>query len=160
MAGVLRSRRRRILAATGSGVVVLVVGFVVVTAFTGLPAPGPLERFKASQLEAMVDAVHEQAGPLRTPDDCWQTIEPDFTEVHTRAIASVDWVRSRVVVSMRADNVGTVDPRTRSAIEERLRTVVDEHPDLSLDMVELEASPEGWSPLMSCSLVVRGFGSF
>ncbi len=160
MAAVLRTRRRRIVAATAAAVLGAVVAFLVVTAFTGLPGPGPLRRYKASQLEAMVDAVHEQAGPLRTPDDCWQTIEPDFTEVHTRAVASVDWVRSRVIVTMRADNVGTVNDRTRAAVEERLQAAVDEHPGLSLDMVDLEASPEGWSPLMSCALVVRGFGSF
>jgi hypothetical protein len=160
MAAVLRTRRRRIVAVSAAAVLGAVVAFLVVTAFTGLPGPGVLKRYKAGQLEAMVDAVHEQAGPLRTPDDCWQTLRPDFTEVDTRAIASVDWVRSRVVVSMRADNVGTVDPRTRAAVEERLQTVVSEHPELSLDMVELEASPEGWSPLMSCALVVRGFGTF
>lgn len=160
MAGVLRTRRRRIIAATAAAVVGVAAVFLVVTAFTGLPGPGPLKRYKASQLEAMVDAVHEQAGPLRTPDDCWQTLEPDFTEVNTRAIASVDWVRSRVVVSMRADNVGTVDPRTRAAVDERLDTIVAEHPELTLDMVALEASPEGWSPLMSCALVVHGFGGF
>jgi hypothetical protein len=160
MAGVLRTRRRRIVAASAAAVVAVAAAFVVVTAFTGLPGPGVLRRYEASQLEAMVDAVHEQAGPLRTPDDCWQTLDPDFTEVDTRAIASVDWVRSRVVVSMRADNVGNVDPRTRAAVEDRLQTVVEEHPELTLDMVELEASPEGWSPLMSCALVVRGFGTF
>lgn len=152
-----RTRRRR-LAALAGAVVGLVAVVLVVTAFTGFPGPGPLKRYKASQLEAMVDAVHTEAGPLRTPDDCWQTVRPDFEEVHTRAVASVDWVRSRVVVSMRADNVGRVDPRTRAAVEDRLDDVVATHPDLSLDMVELEASPEGWSPLMSCALVVRGWG--
>jgi hypothetical protein len=157
---VLRTRRRRIAATIAAALLGVIVVFLVVTAFTGLPGPGALKRYRATQLEAMVDAVHEQAGPLRTPDDCWQTLSPDFTEVNTRAIASVDWVRSRVVVRMRADNVGTVDPRTRVAVEERLQTVVAEHPELSLDMVELEASPEGWSPLMSCALVVRGFGGF
>lgn len=160
MAAVLRTRRRRVIAATAAALLGAVVVLLVVTAFTGLPGPGVLKRYRASQLEAMVDAVHEQAGPLRTPDDCWQTLDPDFTEVHTRAVASVDWVRSRVVVSMRADNVGNVDRRTRAAVEDRLQAVVEEHPDLSLDMVELEASPEGWSPLMSCALVVRGFGGF
>lgn len=160
MAAVLRTRRRRVIAATAAALLGAVVVLLVVTAFTGLPGPGVLKRYRAAQLEAMVDAVHEQAGPLRTPDDCWQTLDPDFTEVHTRAVASVDWVRSRVVVSMRADNVGNVDRRTRAAVEDRLQAVVEEHPDLSLDMVELEASPEGWSPLMSCALVVRGFGGF
>jgi hypothetical protein len=38
--------------------------------------------------------------------------------------------------------------------------LVAAHPELSLDMVETEASPEGWSPLMSCSLVVRGWAGF
>lgn len=149
-------RRRRLLVAAAAvvGVVVVALG---VTAVTGLPGPGPLRRYPASELQELVDAVHAEAGPLRTPDDCWQTLEPDFTEVHTRPVATIDWVRSRVVVGVRADNVGRVDPRTRAAVEQRLEKVVAEHPDLSLDMVEVEATPEGWSPLMSCALVVRGW---
>jgi hypothetical protein len=156
---VLRTRRRR-LAAIAAAVVVAVATFLVLTAFTGLPAPGALRRYKASQLTELVDAVHDDAGPLRTPDDCWQTLEPDFPSGQPRPVAAIDWLRSRVVVGMRSDNVGAVDPRTRAEVERRLRAIVATHPDLSMGMVELEASPEGWSPLMSCALVVRGFGGF
>ena len=59
------------------GVVGLVAVVLVVTAFTGLPGPGPLRRYTGSQLTEMVDAVHAEAGALRTPDDCWQTLEPE-----------------------------------------------------------------------------------
>ncbi len=155
----LRTRRRRLVAAA-AGVLGAVVVFLAVTAFTGLPAPGPFRRYRASQLQELVDAVHDDAGPLRTPDDCWQALEADFPSGDRRPVASIDWVRSRVVVGMRADNVGRVDPRTREAVEQRLGAIVAEHPGLSMAMVELEASPEGWSPLMSCSLVVRGWGGF
>lgn len=155
----LRTRRRR-LAAIAAAVVVALAAFLVLTAFTGLPGPGPLHRYTASQLRELVDAVHDDAGPLRTPDDCWQTLEPDFPSGQPRPIATVDWVRSRVVVGMRSDNIGEVDRRTRAEVERRLEAIVAAHPDLSMEMVELEASPEGWSPLMSCGLVVRGFGGF
>src|SRR4051794_20562305 len=155
----LRTRRRRV-AAIAAGVVVAVTGFLVITAFTGLPAPGALRRYRASQLQEMVDAVHADAGDLRTPDDCWQTLEPDFPSGDRRPVASIDWVRSRVVVVMRADNVGTVDSRTRREVESRIEDLVADDPDLSMAMVELEASPEGWSPLMSCTLVVRGYSGF
>jgi hypothetical protein len=150
--------RRRALTVLAVAVGALVV-VGVVTAFTGLPAPGPLRRYRASQLQELVDAVHDDAGPLRTPDDCWQTLEPEAPSGPRRPVASIDWVRSRVVVAVRADNVGAVDPRTRRAVRQRLEAIVAEHPDLSMAMVELEASPEGWSPLMSCSLVVRGWAS-
>ena len=150
-----RRRALSVLAAVVGGVVLL----LVVTAFTGLPAPGALHRYRASELQDLVDAIHDEAGPLRTPDDCWQTLDADFPSGDRRPIASVDWVRSRVVVAVRADNVGAVNPRTRRAVQERLRRVVDAHPGLSMAMIELEASPEGWSPLMSCSLVVRGWAT-
>jgi hypothetical protein len=156
---VLGTRRRR-LAAIAAALVVAVAAFLGLTAFTGLPGPGPLRRYTASQLEELVDAIHADAGPLRTPDDCWQTLQPDFPSGQGRPIATIDWVRSRVVVGMRSDNVGEVDARTRTAVERRLEAVVAAHPGLSMAMVELEASPEGWSPLMSCGLVVRGFGGF
>ena len=155
----LRTRRRR-LAALAVGGVALVALFLVITAFTGLPAPGPLRRYRASQLSELVDAVHSTAGPLRTPDDCWQTLEPDFPSGDPHPVATVDWVRSRVVVGMRSDNVGDVDDRTRAAVEQRLQEIIALHPGLSMGMVELEATPEGWAPLMSCSLVVRGWGGF
>ena len=150
-----RRRALSVLAAVVGGVVLL----LVVTAFTGLPAPGALHRYRASELQDLVDAIHDEAGPLRTPDDCWQTLDADFPSGDRRPLASVDGVRSRVVVAVRADNVGAVNPRTRRAVQERLRRVVDAHPGLSMAMIELEASPEGWSPLLSCSLVVRGWAT-
>lgn len=152
--------RRRRLAALAVGVIVALALFVFVTAFTGLPAPGPLRRYKSSQLEQLVDAVHTDAGRLRTPDDCWQTLQPDFPSGDPRPIATIDWVRSRVVVGMRSDNIGEVDRRTRAEVEKRLDEIVAAHPSLSMKMVELEASPEGWSPLMDCGLVVRGRSGF
>jgi hypothetical protein len=156
---VLRTRRRR-LTAIAAGVVVAVASFLVLTAYTGLPGPGPLRRYKASQLEEMVDAVHADAGDLRTPDDCWQTLRSDQPSGDRRPVATVDWVRSRVVIGMRSDNIGEVDPRTRREIERRIDAIVAAHPGLTTDMVVLEPSPEGWSPLMSCTLVVRGWGGF
>lgn len=155
----LRTRRRR-LAAIAAAVVVAVAAFLVLTAFTGLPGPGPLRRYTASQLHEMVDAVHADAGDLRTPDDCWQTLRADYPSGDRRPIATIDWVRSRVVVGMHSDNIGEVGTRTRVEIERRLDAIVAAHPDLSADMVVLEPSPEGWSPLMSCGLVVRGWGGF
>jgi hypothetical protein len=156
---VLRTRRRR-LAAIAAGVVVAVAAFLVLTAFTGLPGPGPLRRYKASQLQELVDAVHADAGDLRTPDDCWQTLRADHPSGGRRPVATIDWVRSRVVIGMHSDNIGEVDQRTRAEIERRVDAIVAAHPDLTVDMVVLEPSPEGWSPLMSCGLVVRGWGGF
>lgn len=152
----LASRRRRVVAVVVS-VMMAVVVFVVLTAFTGLPGPGPLHRYRADQLQEMVDAVHADAGPLRTPDDCWRTLEPDYDAAGGRPIATIDWLRSRVVVGMRADLIGRVRGDTRRAIEARLDAIVAEHPDLSTAMVVLEATPEGWSPLMDCRLVIRGY---
>lgn len=131
--------------------------FLVVTAFTGFPGPGPLRRYRATQLSELVDAIHADAGPLRTPDDCWRTLEPTYDGQGGRPIATVDWVRSRVVVGMRSDIKGLVDPRTRRAVEAHLDAILTEHPDLSRSMLEIEATPEGWSPTMDCALVVRGF---
>jgi hypothetical protein len=156
---VLRTRRRR-LAAIAAGVGIAVTAFLALTAFTGLPGPGPLRRYKASELHEMVDAIHADAGDLRTPDDCWQTLRSDYPSGDRRPVATIDWVRSRVVVGMRSDNIGEVEPRTRAEVERRVDAIVAAHPDLSTDMVVLEPSPEGWSPLMSCGLVVRGWGGF
>jgi hypothetical protein len=155
---VLATRRRRLVAIAGATVAAVAL-FLVVTAFTGLPAPGALRRYRASQLRELVDAVHADAGTLRTPDDCWRTLEPGFDETDdsgARPVATIDWVRSRVVVGMRADLQGRVDRRTRQAVEDRLADVVADHPGLSMAMVELEATPEGWSPLVDCRLVLRG----
>jgi hypothetical protein len=154
----LATRRRR-LAAAGGAVVAVAVAFVAVTAFTGLPAPGPLRRYPARELREMVDAIHADAGPLRTPDDCWRTLEPDYDGTGGRPVATIDWVRSRVVVGMRADLRGRVSSSTQRAVEARLEDIVARNPDLSAGMYELEATPEGWSPLMDCKLVVRGFVS-
>jgi hypothetical protein len=152
---VLTTRRRR-LAALAGAVVAVAVLFVVVTAFTGFPGPGPLRRYRASELRELVDAIHEAAGPQRTPDDCWRSLEPDYDASEGRPIATIDWVRSRVVVGIRADIRGRVHPRTREAVEDRLADVVADHPGLSSGMLVTEATPEGWSPLVDCELVVRG----
>lgn len=151
------SRLRHPIVVAAAAVVGVVALVVAVTAFTGLPGPGPLRRYRAAELRQLVDAVHEQAGVLRTPDDCWRTLEPDHPSGPDRPVATVDWIRSRVVVGVRADNIGRVDPRTRRAVREELDEVFADHPDLSEDMVVLEPTPQGWSPLMSCSLVVRGW---
>ena len=154
----LTARRRRLAALAGAVVTVAVV-FVVVTAFTGFPGPGPVRRYRAAQMREMVVAIHDDAGPLRTPDDCWRTLEPTYDGTGGRPIATIDWVRSRVVVGMRADLRGRVTSGTRAAVEERLAEIVADHPDLSRDMIVLEATPEGWSPTMDCRAVVRGFVS-
>ena len=168
----LRTRRRR-LTAIAAGVVVAVASFLVLTAYTGLPGPGPLRRYKASQLEEMVDAVHADAGDLRTPDDCWQTLRSDhpsgdrrpvvkpfgFVELLARVRAVLRRINPAETGLLRHGAL-TVDPRTRREIERRVDAIVAAHPGLTTDMVVLEPSPEGWSPLMSCTLVVRGWGGF
>jgi hypothetical protein len=141
---------------------VLVVGlFVAVTAATGFPGPGPIRRHPASTLGALVDAIHAEAGPLRTPDDCWRTTfraeRDDAPPGPDRPIAAVDLLRSRVVVRVYADQIGRVDGRTADAVRRRVQAVVASDPRFDDAMVITEASPDGWSPLMSCGLVTRGW---
>jgi hypothetical protein len=142
-------------------VAVALVLFVGVTAVTGLPGPGPLERHPVSTLGDLADAVHAEAGPLRTPDDCWRTTyrarRDDAPDGPPRPIARVDWLRSRVVVRVYADQRGRVDWGTSGAVRRILAAIVDGDPRFDDDMVITEPSPDGWSPLMSCERVTRGW---
>jgi hypothetical protein len=141
--------------------IVVVVALLATTSLTGLPAPGPLERYPVATLHDLVDAVHAEAGPLRTPDDCWRTTfrarRDDAPDGPPRPIAMVDWLRSRVVVRVHADAVGRVDARSAEAVRRRIAAVVAAHPEFEPGMVVTEASPDGWSPLMDCDRVTRGW---
>jgi len=139
----------------------VVVAALATTSVTGLPAPGPFRRYPVATLHELVDAVHAEAGPERTPDDCWRTTfrarrdaAPDGP---LRPIAAVDWVRSRVVVRVHADAVGNVDARTAEAVRRRIAAIVAANPEFEAGMVVTEASPDGWSPLMDCRRVTRGW---
>jgi hypothetical protein len=137
------------------------VAFGLVTSFTGLPGPGPLRRHPTATLDELVDAIHADAGDLRTPDDCWRTTYRASRDAAPpgppRPIASVDHLRSRVVVRAHADQLGRVDARTAASIERRLDAIVGDDPRFDREMTVVEASPDGWSPLMSCPLVTRGW---
>ncbi|MCU0311309.1 MAG: hypothetical protein MUE36_10235 [Acidimicrobiales bacterium] len=148
--------------AWATGAVAVVVVALLVTGVTGLSGPGALRRHPTATLERLVDAVHADAGELRTPDDCWRTSwraqRDRAPEGPTRPIAAVDHLRSRVVVRAYADRVGRIDRRTTAEIEARLERIVAADPGFGRAMVVVEASPDGWSPLMSCPLVIRGWG--
>jgi hypothetical protein len=146
-------RRRRWLVATGVTLAVI-VGFLAVTAVTGLPAPGSLHRYPYADLAGLRDRVNDEAGEIRTPDDCWRNLYGN--DGPQRSIADVDLIRSRVVVRMYSGNVGRVDPWTYNGIVSRLDALVASDPELTWGMVQLEASPDGWSPQVSCRLVTRG----
>lgn len=148
-----RPGRRRWLVA-GAVALAAVVAFLAVTALTGLPAPGPLRRHPYADLAALRDRVNDEAGEIRTPDDCWRDLYGNDGPL--RSIADVDLIRSRVVVRVYSGNVGRVDPWTYNDVVRRLDDLVASDPDLSWGMIQLEASPDGWSPLVSCRLVTRG----
>ncbi len=149
--------RRRLLV-IGGGLVAVVVAFVAITSVTGLAAPGPLRRYPTATLDRLAAAIHADAGDLRTPDDCWETITAEGPTPPRRAIANVDHLRSRVVVLVRSDEAGRLSTRTLNAVDEHLDTVLASDASFSRDMIVIERSPQGWSPLMSCALVVRGWG--
>jgi hypothetical protein len=138
-----------------AGVALALVVLVAVTGVTGLPAPGPLERHPYRDLGALADAVHAEAGDFRTPDDCWRTLHGNSGPL--RPVAGVDYVRSRVVVRAYSAESGVIDPRTFRAVVERIDEIIADDSRFSWDMVEIEASPGGWSPLLSCRLVTRGW---
>jgi hypothetical protein len=139
----------------------VLVAAVAITAVTGLPGPGPFERYRVATLHDLVDAIHAEAGDLRTPDDCWRTTfraqRDDAPDGPPRPIAAVDWLRSRVVVRVHADAIGRVDPRTAEAVRRRIAALVAAHPEFEAGMVVTEPSPDGWSPLMDCRRVTRGW---
>lgn len=146
----------------GAALAVLVVAFVAITGVTGLDAPGWMHRYPYDELGDLAQRINDEAGTLRTPDDCWRTVrsrddvkrDPDGP---LRDVARVDYLRSRVVVRMYASESGRVDRPTRRIVEERLQRLIDAEPRFSWNMVKLEPSPDGWSPLMSCPLVTRGW---
>jgi len=72
---------------------VLLIGcgiFVVVTSYTGLPGPGAVHRYRTSELEDLADRINHSEG-------CWTTagVTPEG-QSQSPAVASVDWLRSRV----------------------------------------------------------------
>ncbi len=149
-----RRWRKRVLVG-GAAVLAAVTVFVAVTAATGLPAAGPLHRYPYGELASLRDQVNADAGDIRTPDDCWRELSGDDGPL--RDIAAVDLLRSRVVVRIYSGNVGEVDPWTYNAVVGRLDAIVRSDPDLRWGMIQIEASPDGWSPLVSCRLVTRGY---
>lgn len=155
------ARSRRWLAA-GVAALVGVVAFFAVTGITGLDAPGWMRRYPYADLGQLADRVSAEAGDLRTPDDCWRTLSAkDDAERNPdgplRDIARVDYVRSRVVVRVYASESGRVDRTTQRIVNERLAALFSADPRFSWQMVKLEPSPDGWSPLVSCRLVTRGW---
>lgn len=146
----------------GVAVVVVLVAFIGVTGATGLPAPGWIQRFPYGDLGDLASVINAEAGDLRTPDDCWRTVPERDGERRDpngplRDIAKVDYLRSRVVVRAYASSSGEIDRATYRSITDRLDKLFTANPQFSWDMVKIEASPDGWSPLVSCRLVTRGW---
>lgn len=156
-----KQRRRRWLVVAAAAVLV-VITFVGITGATGLAGPGWLHRYKYRELGDLAAAVNADAGDLRTPDDCWRTT-PSKDDAKRdpngplREIARTDYIRSRVVVRGYASQSGKIDSTTRRAINDHLNALFAEHPEYSWAMVDLEPSPDGWSPLVSCRLVTHGW---
>ncbi len=140
------ARRRGLIGlATAVG---LVVATLAVTGFTGLPGPGPVQRYPYRDLGRLAGLVNDQAGPIRTPDDCWRTITG--ADGPQRDIAKVDYVRSRVVVRLYSRQLGRIDNSVRHVAEREMKAVIEGHPELSRAMILVEASPDGWSPKIAC----------
>lgn len=130
-----------------------IAGLVVVTSLTGLSGPGPLHRYPYRDLRALAEAIDDQAGDLRTPDDCWRTL--DGASGPIREIVRVDLLRSRVVVRGYASESGHIDRVTATAVDQGIDRALATDPRFSRAMIIVEPSPDGWSPLVSCSLVTR-----
>ncbi len=157
-----KKRRRRAWLVVAGAAVVVVVGFFGITGATGLAGPGWMHRYTYGELSDLAAAINTEAGDLRTPDDCWRTTASTGGAKRDpngplRDIARVDYVRSRVVVRGYANQSGRIDPTTLRAIDGRMSAFFTSHPQFSWAMVELEPSPDGWSPLVSCRLVTRGW---
>jgi hypothetical protein len=155
-------RRRLRWLAAGAAVVILVVGFLGITGATGLGGPRWMQRYQYSELSDLAALVNDGAGALRTADDCWRTTPSKGDSKRNpdgplRDIAKVDYLRSRVVVRGYANQSGIIDATTHRAINQKLDELFAAHPELSWNMVILEPSPDGWSPLVSCKLVTRGW---
>jgi hypothetical protein len=156
-----RPHRRRALVALAC-VLGVVVMFLGVTAVTGLGGPEWMRRYPQTDLRDLAARINDDAGALRTPDDCWRmTSSKDGVERDPsgplRDIARVDYLRSRVVVRVYAAESGRIDPTTHNAVIDRLGAVFAADPRYSWSMVVVEPSPDGWSPLVSCRLVTRGW---
>lgn len=149
-----RPRRRRWWLVAGVAALAVVV-FLGVTGLTGLPAPGALERYRYADLRALANAVNDDAGDLRTPDDCWRKLGGNDGPL--RSIAAVDYVRSRVVVRAYAWQSGVIAADTFNTIVDRIDRIITTDPAYSWGMVSIEGSPDGWSPLLSCPRVLRGY---
>jgi hypothetical protein len=147
--------RRRPLVIIALAVGAVAVLFFGITAFTGLAGPGMLTRYPYGELGDLAAAIEQRAGDIRTPDDCWRELEGATGPI--REIARVDYLRSRVVVRAYAADSGRIEPVTFRAITDRIDEVIALDPDFSWQMVQIEASPDGWSPLVSCRLVTRGW---
>jgi hypothetical protein len=156
------SRRARRWIVAGA-LAAVVVAFFAITGIVGLDAPGWAKRYPYGELSDLAARVNAEAGDLRTPDDCWRTLtdEDDGAERDPagplRDIAKVDYVRSRVVVRVYANESGRIDATTRRIVDERLESLFAASPEFEWQMVKLEPSPDGWSPLVSCRLVTRGW---
>jgi len=63
---------------------------VFVTSYTGFPGPGAVHRYRTSELEGLADRINHSEG-------CWNTagVTPEG-QSQSPAVASVDWLRSRV----------------------------------------------------------------
>jgi hypothetical protein len=138
-----------------AGVVGALATFVAITGATGLPGPGPLRRYPTAELTQVVDALHAEAGELRTPDDCWRRRADDPGPL--RDIARIDLLGSRVVVRAWAGDDGVVDVITRKRIERHVDAVLDDLPHLERDVVRIEASVDGWRPELDCRRPVTEF---
>lgn len=155
-------RRRRGWLVVVGAIVIVVIGFFAVTGATGLGGPSWLHRYPYGELRTLANAVNADAGALRTPDDCWRTT-PTTDDAHRdpegplRDIAEVDYLRSRVVVRGYANQSGIIDRTTRRSLDDRIDAIVASNPGFSRSMMVLEPSPDGWSPLVSCRLVTRGW---
>ncbi len=116
-----KKRRRRRWLAAAAAVVLVVVAFFGITGATGLAGPGWTHRYKYSELGHLAAAVNNDAGDLRTADDCWRTT-PSKDDAKRdpngplREIARTDYVRSRVVIRGYASQSGRIDANTQRAI--------------------------------------------
>jgi hypothetical protein len=157
-----KKRRRRTWLAVAVAAALVLVAFFGITGATGLTGPQWLHRYQYSELGDLAAAINADAGDLRTPDDCWRT-SPSTDGAKRdpngplREIARTDYVRSRVVVRGYASQAGKIDSTTNRAITDHLNALFASRPEFSWAMVDLEPSPDGWSPLVSCRLVTHGW---
>lgn len=142
-----------VVAAATVGALVLAV---LVTSVTGLPGPAPLRRYPVHALAEVVAAVHDDAGELRTPDDCWRG-RHGRDPGPAREVARIDHLGSRVVVRAWAGDDGVADPATRRRIERRIDALIEERPHLEREMVRIESSVDGWRPELDCRRPVTEF---